>query len=108
RGMPPSPPVLPDRDERQRTRGPGAPPPPPPSRLRGLLGYGILLLIGAALVLWLVFRAGPQAPQTGRSQSGGPMPVGTAAVEKGDMPVVLSGLGQGAASARGAGKAADH
>ena len=90
--MPPSPPALPDLDEPQRTRGPGAPP-PPPSRLRGLLGYGILLLIGAALVLWLVFRSGPQTPQTGRFQSGGPMPVGTAAVEKGDMPVVLSGLG---------------
>src|SRR5947207_5605663 len=90
--MPPSPPALPDLDEPQRTRGPGAPP-PPPSRRRGLLGYGILLLIGAALVLWLVFRSGPQARQTGRFQSGGPMPVGTAAVEKGDMPVVLSGLG---------------
>src|SRR5438105_10604971 len=90
--VPPNPPVLPDPDRRERSRGPGEPP-PPHSRLRGALGYGILLLIGAALVLWLVFRAGPQAPQTGRSQSGGPMPVGTAAVDKGDMPIVLSGLG---------------
>src|SRR4051794_14502351 len=87
---PPS--LLPDPDQRQRSRGPGEPP-PPHSRLRGALRYGLLLLVVAALVLWLVFRAGPQAPTTGRFQSGGPMPVGTAAVEKGDMPVVLSGLG---------------
>src|SRR5204863_9177119 len=43
--------------------------------------------------LWLVFRSGPRAPQGGRVQSGGPRPVGTAAVEKGDMPVILTGLG---------------
>jgi membrane fusion protein, multidrug efflux system len=90
--VPPSSPVLPDPDRRERGRGPGEPP-PPHSRLRGALRYGLLLLVVAALVLWLVFRAGPQAPTTGRFQSGGPMPVGTAAVEKGDMPVVLSGLG---------------
>jgi len=90
--MPPSPRVLPDVDEPERSRSPGEPP-PPRSRLRGALRYGILLLVVAALVLWLVFRSGPQAPTTGRVQSGGPMPVGTAAVEKGDMPVVLSGLG---------------
>src|ERR1700720_4668537 len=90
--MPPSPRVLPDLDAPERGRGPGEPP-PPRSRLRGALRYGILLLVVAALVLWLVFRSGPQAPTTGRVQSGGPMPVGTAAVEKGDMPVVLSGLG---------------
>src|SRR6266550_1052116 len=90
--VPPSPPVLPDPDRRERGRGPGEPP-PPHSRLRGTLRYGLLLLVVAALVLWLVFRAGPQAPTTGRFQSAGPTPVGTAAVEKGDMPVVLSGLG---------------
>jgi membrane fusion protein, multidrug efflux system len=90
--VPPSPPILPDPDQRQRSRGPGEPP-PPHSRLGVALRYGILLLVVAALVLWLVFRSGPQAPTTGRFQSGGPMPVGTAAVEKGDIPVVLSGLG---------------
>ena len=89
--MPPSPPVLPDLDETERSPGPGGP--PPRSRLRVPLRYGILLLVVAALVLWLVFRSGPQAPTTGRFQSGGPTPVGTAAVEKGDMPVTLSGLG---------------
>src|SRR5947209_4699252 len=89
---PPSPPVLPDPDQRERSRGPGEPP-PPHWRVGVALRYGILLLVVAALVLWLVFRSGPQAPTTGRLQSGGPMPVGTAAVEKGDIPVVLSGLG---------------
>src|SRR5258708_17029440 len=89
--VPPSSPVLPDPDRRERGRGPGEPP-PPHSRLRGALRYGLLLLVVAALVLWLVFRAGPQAPTTGRFQSGGPMPVGTAAVGKGDMPGILSGL----------------
>jgi multidrug efflux system membrane fusion protein len=90
--MPPSPRVLPDVDAPERSRSPGEPP-PPRSRLRGALRYGILLLVVAAVVLWLVFRSGPQAPTTGRVQSGGPTPVGTAAVEKGDMPVTLSGLG---------------
>jgi len=89
--MPPSPPVLPDLDETERSRGPGGP--PPRSRLRVPLRYGILLLIVIALILWLVLRSGPQAPTTGRFQSGGPTPVGAAAVEKGDMPVTLSGLG---------------
>src|SRR5439155_7184001 len=41
----------------------------------------------------VVLRSRPQAPTTGRLQSGGPMPAGTATVVKGDMPVTLSGLG---------------
>ena len=88
--VPSSPPVFPDLDEPDhRLSPPGRPPP----RWRGALRYLILLLLVTALVLWLVLRSGPQAPQTGRFQSGGPMPVGTATVEKGDMPVMLSGLG---------------
>src|SRR6059058_1308137 len=88
--VPPSPSSFPDLDEEEHR----APPPGrPPSRWRGLLRYLILLLVVLALILWLVFRSGPQAPQTGRFQSGGPMPVGTATVAKGDMPVTLSGLG---------------
>src|SRR2546421_2659358 len=88
--VPPSPSSFPDLDEEEhRAPPPGRPPP----RRRGLLRYLILLLVVLALILWLVFRSGPQAPQTGRFQSGGPMPVGTATVAKGDMPVTLSGLG---------------
>src|ERR1700741_368548 len=88
---PPRPPVLPDSDEWHRGRGPGEPP-PPHSRLRTVLRYGILLLVVAALVLWLVFRSGPQAPTTGRLQSGGPTPVGTAAVEKGEIALGAGGV----------------
>src|SRR5438067_9941585 len=88
--VPTSPSSFPDLDEEEhRAPPPGRPPP----RRRGLLRYLILLLVVLALILWLVFRSGPQAPQTGRFQSGGPMPVGTATVAKGDMPVTLSGLG---------------
>ena len=87
--VPPSPSSFPDLDEEEHRAPPGRPPP----RWRGLLRYLILLLVVLALILWLVFRSGPQAPQTGRFQSGGPMPVGTATVVKGDMPVTLSGLG---------------
>src|SRR5512142_3371193 len=87
--VPPRPSRFPDLDEEEHRAPPGRPPP----RWRGLLRYLILFLVVLALILWLVFRSGPQAPQTGRFQSGGPMPVGTATVVKGDMPVMLSGLG---------------
>src|SRR5207248_566635 len=76
--VPPSPSSFPDLDEEEhRAPPPGRPPP----RRRGLLRYLILLLVVLALILWLVFRSGPQAPQTGRFQSGGPMPVRTAQVD---------------------------
>src|SRR2546430_217220 len=88
--VPPSPSSFPDLDEEEhRAPPPGRPRPGRP----GLRRYLILLPVVLALILWLVFRSGPQAPQTGRFQSGGPTPVGTATVAKGDMPVTLSGLG---------------
>ena len=69
------------------------PPSPPRSGLRRAIGWLLLLLVVAAVVGWVVLRSAPQAPPAGRFQSGGPMPVGTAPVVKGDMPVVLTGLG---------------
>ena len=45
------------------------------------------------IVAWVVFRGGSQPGPAGRLQSGGPTPVGVTKVEKGDMPVLLSGLG---------------
>jgi membrane fusion protein, multidrug efflux system len=63
------------------------------SRLGSALWLLLVLLIIAGLVAWVVLRAGHQAPPATRFQSAGPMPVGTAKVEKGDMPVVLSALG---------------
>jgi multidrug efflux system membrane fusion protein len=91
--MPASAPVLPDFDVEEHRPPPGAPPPRWRWRWRGALRYLIFLVIALALILWLVLRSGPQAPPAGRFQTGGPMPVGTATAEKGDMPVSLSGLG---------------
>jgi membrane fusion protein, multidrug efflux system len=69
------------------------PPPPPRSRARRIIGWLLILLVVAGVIAWVVLRSGSHAPPTSRFQSGGPMPVGTAAVVKGDMPVILTGLG---------------
>jgi multidrug efflux system membrane fusion protein len=50
----------------------------------------LALVIGA--VVWWVLRH-QQAANTGRVASTGPMPVGTATVQKGDMPVTVNALG---------------
>jgi len=63
------------------------------STFRSVLWLVLLLLIVGAVVAWVVLHAGTQAPRTGRFTSTGPMPVGTAKAEKGEMPIVLSGLG---------------
>lgn len=74
-----------------RTR-PAAPPPRRRSRLRLIL----LLVLAAAIVafvVWRLPRPGTHSQPGGRAVSAGPVPVGTATVRKGDMPVALSGLG---------------
>jgi multidrug efflux system membrane fusion protein len=63
------------------------------SGTRSVLWLLLVLLVVAGLVAWVVLRAGKEAAPTGRFQSTGPMPVGTAKVEKGDMAIVLSALG---------------
>ncbi|MFI4948858.1 MAG: MdtA/MuxA family multidrug efflux RND transporter periplasmic adaptor subunit [Alphaproteobacteria bacterium] len=63
------------------------------SRSHSALWLLLILFVVGGLVAWVVLRAGHQAATTGRFQSSGPMPVGTAKVGKGDMPIVLSGLG---------------
>lgn len=70
---------------------PFEPPPARPSRRRRLL-WLLLLAIVVAVVVWWVMRHHQGAP-TGRFVSQGPMPVGTATVEKGDMPVIDHALG---------------
>jgi multidrug efflux system membrane fusion protein len=52
-----------------------------------------LLLIVAGLVTWVILRSGNQAPPSGRFTSSGPMPVGTAKAEKGEVPIILNALG---------------
>src|SRR5512141_2592004 len=67
-----------------------APPPVVRSGARSVLWLLLVLIVVAGLVAWVVLRAGKEAAPTGRFQSTGPMPVGTAKVEKGDMAIVLS------------------
>lgn len=83
----------PDRVEDRPTPHEQPPAPPPRSGVRRAIGWLLLLLILAGLVAWVVLRSGHQAQPVGRVQSGGPMPVGTASVVKGDMPVNFTGLG---------------
>src|ERR1700722_13481104 len=66
-------------------------PPPRRSWLRRILLWLVLAaLVGAAV--WYATRD-HQAPQTGRFTSTGPLPIGSAAVDKGDMPVTINALG---------------
>src|SRR5579863_4360421 len=66
-------------------------PPPRRSRLRGLLWLILLVVIVAGVVWYVLHRQQPAAP--GRFPSGAPMPVGTATVQKGDMPITVAALG---------------
>jgi membrane fusion protein, multidrug efflux system len=51
----------------------------------------LLAIIGAAV--WHYSRPETQPKTGGRNQFGGPVPVGVATVQRGDMPVTLTGLG---------------
>src|SRR5216683_2823265 len=76
-----------------RAPGQSALPPDARSGRRSTLWLLLLLLVVAGLAAWIILRAGHQPAATGRFQSTGPMPVGTAKVDKGDMPIALSALG---------------
>ncbi|HLN07936.1 MAG TPA: biotin/lipoyl-binding protein, partial [Xanthobacteraceae bacterium] len=83
------PPVLPaEPGERPPI---GSAPPPRRSRLGGLLWLIILVVVVTAVVWYVLHRQQPVTP--GRAISGGPMPVGTATVQKGDMPITVAALG---------------
>jgi multidrug efflux system membrane fusion protein len=82
-------------DEKPRVRPSQFTETPPPARrslLRRILTWLVVLALLGGLVAWLVLRSQQPAP-SGRFQSGGPMPVGTARVERGDMPIILTALG---------------
>src|SRR5713101_4405248 len=86
---------APADQESQARRAPAqtAPPPDARSAWRSALWLLLGLVVVAGGVAWVVLRAGHQPPATGRFQSTGPMPVGTAKIDKGDMPIALSALG---------------
>jgi multidrug efflux system membrane fusion protein len=80
--------------ETQPRREPPPFDPPPPRRrslLRRLLWLVLLVIIIAGIVWWVLHRQQPAGG--GRFVNTGPMPVGTATVEKGDMPIVDNELG---------------
>ena len=62
------------------------------SRLRWLFWVLLVLAIIGAVV-WYYPRPETQPKTGGRGQLGAPVPVGVAPVQKGDMPVTLTGLG---------------
>jgi membrane fusion protein, multidrug efflux system len=82
-----------DRREPRRTAPPTPMPEPPRSGRRSVVWLLLALLLVAGVATWLIVRGRHETAQSGRFQSTGPMPVGTAKVTKGDMPVTLSGLG---------------
>src|SRR6516165_6909645 len=69
-----------------------APKPVRRSRLRWLVWLLVIVAI-VGLAVWYLPRGGNQPTTSGRNQAGAPTPVGLAAVQKGDMPVVLNQLG---------------
>lgn len=66
------------------------------SWLRRILWLLLLAAVVAAAVIYLprvAHKPSPSQGRPGRVTSGGPIPVGVATAQKGDMPVTLSGLG---------------
>ncbi|HEV2334038.1 MAG TPA: biotin/lipoyl-binding protein, partial [Stellaceae bacterium] len=82
-----------DADRESRAPSRTVPSPDTGSRRQSALWLLLVLLVVAGLVAWVVLRAGHQPAASGRFQSSGPMPVGTAKVGKGEMPIELSALG---------------
>lgn len=99
--LPPAAPIRADvrpRDPEPIETHPYREPPPfdaPPPRRRSMLGrllwLVLLALVVVGIVWWVLHR--PQPAATGRFASGGPTSVGTATVQKGDMPIIDNALG---------------
>jgi membrane fusion protein, multidrug efflux system len=66
---------------------------PPQGGRRSAWWLVLALLVVAGLAVWLVLRGGHESAVNRRFATTGPMPVGTAKVVQGNMPVQLSELG---------------
>jgi membrane fusion protein, multidrug efflux system len=92
---PPHPASAPPEPVPSEPGPPGEAAAPPEAHHGGRSGLWLLalLLLVAGLVAWAVLRGGHQTAPRTRFQFSGPVPVGTARVGRGDMPVTLSALG---------------
>jgi multidrug efflux system membrane fusion protein len=85
--------LRPERDAREAPKV--KPRVPPQARVpfwRRALWLVVVLLVVAGVVWWVQNRPAPQTP-TGRFTANGPMPVVAASAQKGDINVLLNGLG---------------
>jgi multidrug efflux system membrane fusion protein len=91
RPLPRHPDLRPARPEEPTPRPPDDGLTPPPSRGRRLLWLVLLAIVVGLVAWWALSRRQPTPPS--RFGSGGPTSVGTATVQKGDMPIVDNALG---------------
>src|ERR1700736_6348702 len=96
--LPPGPLSAPSRERdhadettrARRTPAKAAPAPDSHSGRRSTLWLLLVMLVVAGLAAWVVLRSGQQAGSGRGGQAAGAMPVGTAKVATGDMPIALS------------------
>ena len=85
--------LRPEQDTREGQRVGARPPPRTPTPLwRRALWLIVIVLVFAGVVWWVHMRPAPQPP-AGRFGAGAPMPVVAATAQKGDINVLLNGLG---------------
>jgi membrane fusion protein, multidrug efflux system len=85
--------LRPEQDTREGQRVGARPPPRTPTPLwRRALWLIVIVLVFAGVVWWVHMRPAPQPP-AGRFAAGAPMPVVAATAQKGDINVLLNGLG---------------
>jgi membrane fusion protein, multidrug efflux system len=84
--------LRPERDAQDAQRVGPRPAPARTPPWRRALWLTVIVLVIAGVAWWVHSRPAPQAP-SGRINASGPMPVVAATAEKGDINIVLNGLG---------------